>query len=167
MKKSLFFIAFTLFSAIVFGQQNPETKTEDGGFERELFLDATVGGGLIRNTLAPTLDITMGTEFRSGDRIKLGYSSLFFFQQNQEGNFLVRPNGFFFGEYLWKQKEGQNSLYSGFGAAALVHKRGNIFEKNAFKLYHLRTFKSGFAVEAGLIFENDFKKVFPSLVFKF
>jgi hypothetical protein len=137
-----------------------------------LVIDAGLGAGLIRNTLAPMVDmgLTIQRYARHGRYLDYNFLSVsvspyYVFERNNEGNFSVKDNWFVNatigsvykqGAFGWLGKKGD------FGVGYLFSQKGNYFKNTTMKVFTEIQLIKGLTVVPELIATDNFKQIFPS-----
>lgn len=143
-----------------------------------LTLDFNMGAGLVRNTIAPTIDlgITLMTgrpnrhdENKNYNFYKLGISPYFFFDKNAQGNYTANTNMFVTlvaGGKLDDNYMGLQNRKTAFGIGYLALSKGNYFKGTTMKIFTDIQLPHGVTISPELIATDNFKQFFPGLTLK-
>ncbi|GAB3894719.1 hypothetical protein GCM10028803_10110 [Larkinella knui] len=139
------------------------------------------GAGLVRNTIAPTVDASIRFGFRNKmnnnveRRLWLGYTPYYFFEKADKG-FTMNANGFAYVAFGENVREGigtrpETTSFgpSNFkvGVGYLVHRKGDIFTGTTMKLLISSVIHERMTIQPEIIFTNNFKQIFPGLTIRF
>lgn len=125
------------------------------------------GGALVRNDIAPTFHINLGFRHKELYEANVNTSSIFFFDQTDNGKFRVYRNTFLNAEFMlnFSLLSKKVSNWNGAGVGYLVEARGRFFSEPAMQIYYKRKFRH-FSVMPALIFDDNFKDVWPMITIR-
>lgn len=139
-------------------------------------VNATLGAGLVRNTLAPAIDagIQYNRYWRPGNYsdhniFRLSAAPYFFFARDEKGNNVVQDNWFIDGEVGEMDERDQYGWYgkaATVGVGYLAAQKGGYFQGTTMKLFTSIVFVKGITIAPELIFTRDFRQVFPGITLK-
>lgn len=138
-------------------------------------INATLGLGLVRNTLAPTGDIGIQYSKYWGSRsmhnlTRLSASPYFLFDKDEKNNYVVRDNWFINAEigsiYDKKNKAKLTDREVTFGVGYLVLQKGDYFKNTTFKIFTNLMLTDGLTLMPEIIVTDNFKQIFPGLTLK-
>ena len=144
---------------------------------RFLSVNATIGVGLVRNTVTPTADI--GIQYNKywypdmHNLFRLSVSPYCFFDKDAQGNFILNDNWFINADIGSSYDNGQTGYVGGwfgkectFGVGYLFAGKGGYFKNSTFKLFTDVMQIRGITIVPEFIFTNDFKQIFPGITVK-
>lgn len=108
-----------------------------------LYLTASAGVGVFRDKLYPELSPTIGISFsdrfnRTNHKVELSYSSMFLLEKKTEGGYTNSISSFLGISYRKNfGTRGDRPVWTGIGAALLVHETENFFKGKTAKFYFL------------------------------
>lgn len=125
------------------------------------------GGALVRNDIAPTFHINLGFRHKEFYEANVNTTSMFFFDQSDNGKFRVYRNTFVNAEFMlnFSMLSKNVSNWNGGGIGYLIETRGRFFSEPAMQLYYKRKFRY-FSVMPALIFDDNFKDVWPMITIR-
>lgn len=135
-----------------------------------LGLTATIGAGLIRNSLSPQFNIQLHYNSKQKWQIGINSTSYFLFEKDSVKYYKTYMNTFINAEFkkqgafICDAKNPNNS--GGLGVGYLLQKNGNYFKGNTFKIYYIKKL-SEIEILPELIITNNFKSVFPGVTIRF
>lgn len=173
--KRIFFLLIVLqtISILVSAQENelaPVPSAEEGidSVRRNKFLIYPgFGVGLVRNALSPSFHINIGYKHANRYEANVNTSSYFFFEKGSDGKYNINRNTFLNAEFILNFSPLNNSLksWNGFGFGYLIEARGGYITEPSFQLYYKRKFRF-FSVMPAIIFDDNFKDVWPSITIR-
>ena len=132
-----------------------------------------VGMGTVRTTLTPDLEIGLFVSLsKKGlfmNHFGMSYQSLFFFQDNEDGNQEIKNDGFVNLIYVRTILNANNSskvVTTGIKAGVMVDHNSKAFVNDAYK-FAMLTEKGMLGIEGGLYFENNFNDWYPYIRLSF
>jgi hypothetical protein len=127
----------------------------------------SLGAGLVRNMLSPTVHLSMQYKHKERYSFSAQSTSFFFFSQNADGDFNVYRNTFVGLEFMLNfspfSKDDPN--WNGLGASYLVEARGRQFSEPAGMIYYRRKFQH-FSLMPGLMLDDNFEDVWPVITIR-
>ena len=108
-----------------------------------LYLTASAGVGVFRDKLYPELSPSIGLSFgdrfnRTNHKVELSYSSMFLLEKKPEGGYTNSISSFLGISYRKNfGTSGDRPVWTGIGAALLVHETENFFKGKTAKFYFL------------------------------
>lgn len=174
MKRIILLLAFLQFTALLVSAQDngpaPVPSSEEGidSVRRNKFLIYPgFGVGLVRNELSPTFHINIGYSHANRYEANVNTSSYFFFEKGTDGKYNINRNTFLNAEFILNFSPLNNSLksWNGVGFGYLIEARGGYITEPGFQLYYKRKFRF-FSVMPAIIFDDNFKDVWPSITIR-
>jgi hypothetical protein len=173
MKIKLLLFVILIFSSMerIIAQDQVQGTTIDtvsGNKGRNHFeFNIGFGGALVRNEIAPTFHINLGLRHKEFYEATVNTTSIFFFTQGDNGKYNVYRNTFINAEFLLNFNMLSKSVnnWNGGGIGYLVEARGRYFSETAMQLYYKRKFRY-FSVMPALIFDDNFKDVWPMITIR-
>jgi hypothetical protein len=128
---------------------------------------ASFGAGLVRNTLSPTVHLSMQYKHKERYSFSAQSTSFFFFSQNTDGDFNVYRNTFAGLEFMlnFSPFSKDNPNWNGLGVSYLVEARGRQFSEPAGMIYYRRKFQH-FSLMPGLMLDDNFEDVWPVITIR-
>ena len=125
------------------------------------------GAGLVRNTLSPTVHLSLQYKHKERYSFSAQSTSFFFFSQNADGDFNVYRNTFVGLEFMlnFSPFSKDNPNWNGLGASYLVEARGRQFSEPAGMIYYRRKFQH-FSLMPGLMLDDNFEDVWPVITIR-
>ena len=125
------------------------------------------GVGLIRNELSPSFHINIGYSHANRYEANVNTSSYFFFEKGSDGKYSTKRNTFLNLEFLlnFSPLNNTHKSWNGIGVGYLIEARGEYITEPAFMIYYKRKFRY-FSVMPGIIFDDNFKDVWPTVTIR-
>lgn len=168
MNKILIIWTILLFAASVNAQENgasqpaPAEEGIDSVRKNKALIYPGFGVGLVRNQLAPSFHINVGFVHRDRYEANINTNSYFFFEEGNDNKYNIYRNTFLNAEFLLNFSPLSKSLksWNGVGIGYMIEARGKYFSEPAVVIYYKRKFRF-FSVTPGIIFDDNFKDVWP------
>jgi len=140
----------------------PITEGMDSLRKTKVLIYPGFGLGLVRNQLSPSFYINLGIMYKNRYEGNINTSSFFYFEEGSDGKYNVHRNTFLNAEFLLNFSPLGNNVknWNGLGVGYLIEARGAYFKETAMILYVKRKFRY-FSVMPGLVFDDNFKDVWP------
>ena len=161
-------ISFSLYVVAQNQEADVVIDTTTGGKKRnQIEFSLGFGGSLVRNDIAPTFHINLGFRHKEFYEANINTTSVFFFSQGDNGKYRVYRNSFINAEFMLNFNMLSKSMtnWNGMGVGYLVEARGRYFSETAMQLYYKRKFRY-FSVMPALIFDDNFKDVWPMITIR-
>ena len=138
-------------------------------------VDAKLGAGLIRNTMAPTGEIGIqynkyvNWNHNNRDFLTLFATPYFFFDKNVKGDYQTNDNWFINADIgsVYESNEGRwLGKMASFGVGYLVVNKGGYFKNTTMKVFTDLQVRQGFTIVPEFIFTDNFKQIFPGFTVK-
>lgn len=159
-------VVFGGFSVLAQDDENSESISASAGLDssrnNRFLIYPGFGVGLIRNELAPAFHINIGFNHRDRYEGNINTSSFFFFEKGDNSKYNIHRNTFLNAEFLLNFSPLSKSLrnWNGLGVGYLIESRGGYFSETTMMLYYKRKLRL-FSITPGLIFDDNFKDVWP------
>lgn len=125
------------------------------------------GAGLVRNTLSPSVHLSIQYKHKERYSFSAQSTSFFSFSQNADGDFNVYRNTFAGLEFMLNfspfSKDTPN--WNGLGISYLIEARGRQFSEPAGMIYYRRKFQH-FSLMPGLMLDDNFGDVWPVITIR-
>lgn len=125
------------------------------------------GAGLVRNTLSPSVHLSIQYKHKERYSFSAQSTSFFAFSQNADGDFNVYRNTFAGLEFMLNfspfSKDTPN--WNGLGISYLIEARGRQFSEPAGMIYYRRKFQH-FSLMPGLMLDDNFGDVWPVITIR-
>lgn len=134
----------------------------------------SIGGALVRNTVAPFAEIGLKRKWVWADGVEHAFAAAyitptFIFEKHPDGTYHTYDNWFVNVEYGARVDEeylGVKVRGGAIGGAYLIDPSGSIFKNTTGKLYFSMHLREGLTVTPELIMTDNFKSFFPGLTIK-
>ena len=143
--------------------------------KRFLSLNANVGSGLVRNTLAPMADIGIqynrywGASHIDHNILRVSVTPYCFFDKNDAGNYVMNDNWFVnaaIGSIYEHSDLGWFGKECTFGVGYLFAEKGGYFKNTTFKMFTDLQVSRWITSVPEFIFTDNFKQIFPGFTVK-
>ena len=147
-------------------QDSPDEPHESAGIDSVRNNKAVIypgfGVGLVRNELTPVFHINIGFNRKNRYEGNINTSSYFFFEKNTDSKYSIHRNTFLSAEFLLNFSPLSRSIknWNGVGVGYLIEARGRYFSEPAMIIYYKRKYRF-FSVMPGIVFDDNFKDVWP------
>ncbi len=120
------------------------------------------GAALVRNDLTPVFYISAGFNHKNRYEANVNTASYFYFDKNNTNTFNIYRNTFVNAEFMLNFSPLSRSLksWNGVGVGYLIEERGKYFSETTMVIYYKRRYPF-FSVAPGIIFDDNFKDVWP------